>query len=884
MRLDDSPRSGCGAPQRTRAARRPGPWAEFGVLAAVVLCAGVWQAGGAWSDRRLALAAFPTTSGAIQLPGLSGRVELLRDPRGVPHIDATNEADGWSVLGFAHAQDRLAQMFWLRRLARGRTAEVVGERGLATDRLARTLAIGAHADAEALRLDPDTREVLMAYASGVNSRIERIRAGIVEPPFEMAGSADRTDLSEPWTPGDSLAVVKLMAWSAGPSAETASVLWDLIDELGVVAARPFMPTGLGVRGVDLTAALPPSARPGAASGVESTGAVPRPHSTDPASSRLGPLFSGSTGGTALADARLDSTASVVSGRLTRSGHPILTVDFHLPPTVPTLVYEAQIRAGGLDLKGVTVPGAPVFWAGRNRHLAWAATPGRIVTADLYRETLNPDDPSEYRHGRSWLKIQQRDETIQIGGTGRPVREEILRVRETHHGPIVNELIGRAGDPLALAWTGALPGNGVVAMLGVARAADEQELRSALRDHHEPAIALLYADDSGAAGLQVAGWIPRRRLHTGHVPVLGRHTVFDWRSPIKAEDLPHMRLAAEDDWLIASDAPLVDGLGGRIEWLWRTGDAAARLDSRLRAISQTSGPLEMEHLAALSPERWFLRSPEAVSALLQLAGDPEQLAPEAREAADILSAWDGTFSAGSSGAAAVHLVFHHLTLELFSGPVGPVRWSNYLALSHTRPQMVSEQVVLAALRSSGGPGWSEPERVRTAVVASLQAAWMSLSLRFGEDRERWRWDGLARLAYRPFAHEGAFGRIADDMRRQLREIERAAPVAAMNSTDPFEVQAITSYRLVVDLASPDRALSALVPGQSEHPYHPHFADGRAELLEGRWPPPESNRLPSDLSGGTLRTSNTSKTDEIRAERLILEPVERAESVLTAQTAP
>jgi acyl-homoserine lactone acylase PvdQ len=47
-------------------------------------------------------------------------------------------------------------------------------------------------------------------------------------------------------------------------------------------------------------------------------------------------------------------------------------------------------------------------------------------------------------------------------------------------------------------------------------------------------------------------------------------------------------------------------------------------------------------------------------------------------------------------------------------------------------------------------------------------------------------------------------------------------------DGFRVASASSYRLAVDLAAPDRLLSSLAPGQSEHLRHPHFADGA-----GRW---------------------------------------------------
>ena len=95
----------------------------------------------------------PQRAGELALARLHAPVTVRYDERGVPHIQAGNEADLYRALGFVHAQDRLFQMEMLRRLARGELAEVLGARLLDTDRLFRTLGIRAHADAFAQRMD-----------------------------------------------------------------------------------------------------------------------------------------------------------------------------------------------------------------------------------------------------------------------------------------------------------------------------------------------------------------------------------------------------------------------------------------------------------------------------------------------------------------------------------------------------------------------------------------------------------------------------------------------------------------------------------------------------------------------------------------------------------
>ena len=321
--------------------------------------------------------------------------------------------------------------------------------------------------------------------------------------------------------------------------------------------------------------------------------------------------------------------------------------------------------------------------------------------------------------------------------------------------------------------------------------------------------------------------------TGLVPVPGRHTLFDWRGSLKPDQLPHRKLEDADDWLVAADGPLVDELGGRIEWLWRTGESATRIEAALAGMTGQADTISPDDLSALQPGPSPLGSTGSVAAILALAGDRDTLTPEAKEVADLLADWDGSIRADSSAASAVHLVFHHLTRELFSGPLGPERLRNYLVLSHSRPRAITERVVLAAVGSQPGAGWSEPERVGRAVRESVRAASLSLSLRLGPNPERWQWGHLAGAPRRPFAYEGDFAGFERDARGAERGVGRPDAVATMNPSDPFEVEAETSYRLVVDLARPDRALAVSSPGQSEHPYHPHFGEASDSPVAERW---------------------------------------------------
>src|SRR5215210_361952 len=61
---------------------------------------------------------------SLSLQGLRERVLIRRDERGIPYIEAGNDADLYFAQGYAVASDRLWQMDLMRRTGRGELAEI----------------------------------------------------------------------------------------------------------------------------------------------------------------------------------------------------------------------------------------------------------------------------------------------------------------------------------------------------------------------------------------------------------------------------------------------------------------------------------------------------------------------------------------------------------------------------------------------------------------------------------------------------------------------------------------------------------------------------------------------------------------------------------------
>src|SRR5204862_5795568 len=96
-----------------------------------------------WAEQLLtqALEALPQVEGSIDVPGLRGRVEVVRDRWGVPHIFASSLPDAFLAQGFVMGQERTFQTDFVMRLATGRLSELIGEFGVSVDRFFRTVGL-----------------------------------------------------------------------------------------------------------------------------------------------------------------------------------------------------------------------------------------------------------------------------------------------------------------------------------------------------------------------------------------------------------------------------------------------------------------------------------------------------------------------------------------------------------------------------------------------------------------------------------------------------------------------------------------------------------------------------------------------------------------------
>ena len=383
--------------------------------------------------------------GAIQLSGLEQPVEVIRDRWGVPHIYAQDTHDLLFAQGFVHAQDRLFQMEFWRRLGSGRLAEVLGPLALDVDRWMRVLGLRRAAEKDLVLLDQESRSLMTAYASGVNAYIDRGKF-----PLEFTLLRYRP---ERWQITDSLTWIKFMDWTLSVNWESELLRAQLIAHLGP----------------ELAASLDgpyPNASPTTLSPDINWGHI----GADALSrSEMARPYTGPS-----PEAGVGSNSWVVNGLHSASGAPLLASDMHLSLGLPSIWYENHLCGDGRDVAGLSFPGAPWVIAGHNGRVAWSFTAGFVDTQDLYLERLNPQYPHQYEFEGAWHDAEVLREEIVVKGDAPVVQEVVI----TRHGPLIGGLVpDEASQPVALRWTAWEPNAIIRAVEGFSRARDCHEFHA-----------------------------------------------------------------------------------------------------------------------------------------------------------------------------------------------------------------------------------------------------------------------------------------------------------------------------------------------------------------------------------------------------------------------
>jgi penicillin amidase len=733
---------------------------------------------------------------AASLPRPRGRLELVRDRRGVPHVYAEDETDLFTALGYLQAADRFVLLDLVRHLGAGRLTELIGNPRapadnelfggrnlLDLDAFVRPLDFEADAEGAVERLSDRGRASLTAFSDGVNAALRAMR-GVY--PTEYLGLAR----PRPWRPSDCLLVQRTSGFVVS--------LMNFENELSFDAVRARV-------GDELARRIYPDAPWHAApSSYRAEGRVP-PEA---------PMHLPAAG----------SNNWAVAGWRSASGAPIVANDPHVPIVpLPTYWYHAHLECPEYRVQGGVFPGCPIFGFGHNGHLAWGCTTGFRDGWDFYRIHRLPDDATRYRSVEGSARIQRHRETHRV----RWGRDATLEWESCDHGVLYPDWKHHDGTDLAVRYVPADLARYLEGYLALSAASTVEQHRAALAEINEGPFDFnhVYAHRDGHLGWELFGRLPSRRgdglfVRDAHDPEA------QWDGFVPFEEMP--KILNPDAGYVASANSSVDPddharIASQVHF-----EPRYRQD-RIESVLAASREHTCDSFAALQSDVFAWYAPPLRDAWLSLLSGITDEDSERGRSLRELAGWSGDFVTDSAAAASFFFAQKELSRRCFEALLGPEVGRRFGNGRRALPRL--QRMLLA----TDDPLRLDVERACGLSLSALateafEAGLGRIRAICGPDPERWRWGAiqrarlgtllaeLPRVGKRFLALDAPFP--GDDY--------TVSPSRALDEGHRLRAFIGASSRFICDLGRPDEALFAHSSGPSGDVGSAFFAN-----LSGPW---------------------------------------------------
>jgi penicillin amidase len=730
---------------------------------------------------------LPDYNGKMTIPGLNDKVEIIRDSYGMPHIYAQTDKDARFALGYCMAQDRLFQMDIVRRAARGRLAEILGQDLVPLDKFFRTITAGNSVEDIAAAYPHETVSVWEAYAEGVNYFIDNHK-GALPIEFTLLGYTP-----EPWQPSDGMAVNYYMAWDLNTAFYVEMLFAAVIDKVGEKMARDIFP--------DYAEGYPVIVPEGMAS-LDLLKTL-----------NLARKILGTEGGGA-------SNSWVVSAEKSATGMPIFANDPHLGHSAPGIWYEAHLVTPSMNVSGSILPGIPFIIIGANEHVAWGWTNVMADDADFYIEKINPDNPDQYEYRGRWEDMTIKYEIIKIKGA----QDEKHPVKLTRHGPIIddlNKLKESKGTSLSMRWTAydMLQAN---PFLDLNTAGSIDDIEKAVEHFKCPGQNWVYADDKGNIGFWAAVGIPIRDGFSGAIPVPGWDGKHEWKGYVPTAEQPHMRNPTTG-WIATANNKIVgDDYPYPISHYYVMPDRFVRIQEMITAKEK----LDVKDFEKIQADFYVVLAKEWVPIMLKSLSD-EKLSEKEKKALSTLNDWDFVANTAGTAPTVFHAVINEMVKNTFKKRLGDELYGNYIGKSFVVFNAMRNLMFRGQSPWFDDPDTPEVEGIREIIVKSFKKAVIYLEGQMGDKVDDWKWGQLHTLTMKVVIPHLISGRFQRDFATVNPQPYRLS--------NPWEGLHGASLRYIIDFSNMKNSLRVIPTGISGNFMSPHYDDQTELWRTGKYRP-------------------------------------------------
>ena len=732
----------------------------------------------------------PTYEGKLKLKNLQKETTVYFDDYGVPHIYANSQKDAMTTLGYVHAQDRLWQMELMRRIAPGRLSEMFGSKLVKVDSFFAGLGIDENSEKAIAKLDKnsDSYQLALAYIDGINQYVEE---GKTPVEFQLLGlKKDKFTLKDVYN------IFGYMSFSFAMAQKTDPLMTDIRDKLGSEYLKDF-----GLYGSLGTTQL----KNFDGKAIEYA----------EISKSLTSLLNNSP-----IPAFIGSNSWVIAPQKTKNGKVIFANDPHIAFSQPCTWYEAHIVVPDYEIYGCYLAGTPFPLLGHNRDYAYGLTMFENDDVDFFQEEQNPNNKNQYKTAKGFEDYKTRNKTIKVKDSS----DVVLVIRETQHGPIMNDLLDgiKGKKPVAMSWIYTQQPNHLLeAVYSLSHSRNLDDFRKGVSLIAAPGLNVMYGDAKGNIAWNTSGKLYKLDKSVNPNFILnGSNGIDDKKEFLDFSKNPH---AINPSWnyvYSANNQPeAID------DYLYPGYYLPEDRAKRISGLLQPKSNWTKEEVAQMMTDNTSVVATDIVANLIAII-ELKSLSTNENQAVSILKKWNGSNNLKDIAPTIYNKWISVYLKNTFADELGETDFKMLLS-THIVKQIIAPQT-----KNENSVWWDDvatknKKESRIEILSkSFHEAIASLEKQLGKDINGWTWGKVHSLE-----HQHPLGKVA-----ALRGIFNVGPFEVPGSNEvinnmmfdftdsgEYSVKAGPSTRRVIDFSDIENSLSVLPTGQSGNPFSKHYND-------------------------------------------------------------
>jgi len=719
----------------------------------------------------------------ISLKNAHDDIDVVFDDRMIPHVFAKNDHDLYYAQGYVTAMHRLWQMDFQTRYAGGRLSEVVGKKAIELDRYQRRMGMvyGAENSLQGMMADPKSKEMILAYTAGINAYIHSLSAKQLPVEYKILDFKP-----EDWTPVKCALLLKQMSAVLAMGSDEF-YMTNILKKFGPKLTAdlfpdypfkedPIIPEGTKWDFKPLPIPLPPqSYTQMMTSDINTTQKVEG----------------------------IGSNNWAVSGKKTASGYPILANDPHLNLTLPSIWYQIQLNAPGINTYGVSLPGAPGIIIGFNQNIAWGVTNVAADVLDYYQIKFKDNSHKQYWYNNQWKNTTQRLEKIAIRGE----KTRIDTIVYTHQGPIVYfkkpELALAKNVPTghALRWIAHDRSNELLTFYLLNRGKNYNDYRKALTFYTAPAQNFIFAASNNDIAITPNGKFPLKYKNQGKFILDGTDPKDDWQGWIPAEQNPTVKNPPREFVSSANQSSTDKTYPYYINWEFSPYERGKRINDKLKKMTNATA----DSMRVMQSDDYSIFAENVLPAILPLI-NPAELNATQREAFHIVRKWNKYFAAKEIAPGIFDLWTTRLNNNI---------WADEFKVDNIPMRFPSRDRTVEMINKEPNAQWydnintPEKETLRDLANEAFKYACDSLERKYGSIGKTWQWGNVKHSHVPHLAAIPGFGS------------EPLLIGGAKSTINALSESNGPSWRMVIELGKTPKGHGVYPGGQSGNPGSPFY---------------------------------------------------------------